>query len=303
MDPAARQRLIALLPFLVGLASFAVLAAFNQWRDFALWRNYALSGILLGSPTVWLLWHFDVRIPHYIQWTINVALWSHYGGGSLGSPDPYHMGILGMHGINGAYHHFDWWDHLTHGLGIGAGAMGIAYLFEVYQTRRGLQWSASGVWILTMLASLTAGVAVELYEFLGKQAFQTIDQGGYENTMRDLHFNLIGGGIGATVAVTVNRTRFRRRIQARWGTGAAVPATAPWWRHTTPAMTGFVAFTFIPAMTALAVATRFFAEEIPADDLHPYDEALWTLTWSAIAAILVAPVAGLLHRAWLRRLA
>ncbi len=291
------------LPFLVGVALCVILATFNQIRDFELWRNYALSGFFIGGTTTLILYRLDVRIPHYIQWCIVGALLTHYVGGSLGSPDPYRMGLLGMHGINGAYHHFDWWDHLTHGLGIGASAMGIAYLFEVYQTRRGLQWSASAVWIATMLASLTAGVGVELYEFLGKQAFQTIDQGGYENTMRDLHFNLIGAGIGATLAVVVNRTRFRSRIQTRWGPDAPVPTTEPWWHHTTPGMTGFLAFVFVPAMTALFLATKFFSQEIPPDDIDLYDEALWTMTASAAVAIAVGPLATLLHRLWLRRVA
>lgn len=297
------QRTRGVLPFLVGIGTFALLAAFNEFRGFDLWRNYALSGVVLGGITVWVLYHFDVRIPDYIQWTIVGALWTHYGGGSLGSPDPYHMGLLGMHGINGAYHHFDWWDHLTHGVGIGASAMGIAYLFEVYQARRGLLWSSSGVWILTMLASLTAGVGVELYEFLGKQAFQTIDQGGYQNTMRDLHFNLIGAGVGATVAIVVNRARFRDAIEARWAPAERPEAGAPWWRQASPGMTGFIAFTFVPAMTAVYLGTQFFAQEIPADDLHLYDEALWTLTAAAGAAILVGPIATFVHRWWLRRAA
>ena len=295
-----KARLMGVMPFLVGLGSFAALAAFNEARDFDLWRNYALSGLLLGSIASWLILHYDVRLPHYIQWVIVGALWTHYGGGSLGSPDPYHMGLLGMHGINGAYHHFPWWDHLTHGVGIGASAMGIAYLFEVYQARRGLTWSASRVFLLTMMAAMTAGVGVELYEFLGKQAFQTIDQGGYENTMRDLHFNLIGALVGASVAIFVNRTRFRKRIHDRWDR-EEVPMDAPWWQQVTPGMTGFITFTALPALTALALATRFFSETIPPDDGHLYDEALWTMTWASAAALLAGPAATWMHRVWLRR--
>ena len=297
----SRAQWMGVLPFLVGIGSFVLLAAFNQARDFDLWRNYALSGVLLGSIATWLILHYDVRIPHYIQWVIVGALWTHYGGGSLGSPDPYRMGLLGMHGINGAYHHFEWWDHLTHGVGIGASAMGIAYLFEVYQAKRGLTWSASRVFLLTMLASMTAGVGVELYEFLGKQAFQTIDQGGYENTMRDLHFNLIGALVGASVAIFVNRTRFRDRIQSRWNTQDTVPMEAPWWQQVTPGMTGFIAFIALPALTALALATRFFSEAIPPDDSQLYDEALWTLTGASAAAVLVGPIARFIHKDWNRR--
>lgn len=284
------------IPFLVGIVSFALLAVFNELRGFDLWRNYALSGILLGGATTFALYKTDMRIPFYIQGAIVLALLSHYIGGSLGSPDPYHMGLLGMHGVNGAYHHFAWWDHLTHGLGIGASTMGIAYLLEVYQTRRGLQWSASSLWIASVLAGLAAGVAVELYEFLGKTAFQTIDQGGYENTMRDLHFNLLGASVGAGVAVSVNRTHFRERITEQWGQKNPVPRTAPWHHHTTSPMVGFITFCGVPAVGAIFLMTRFFTLELPPNDLHLYDPALRLLAISAALGIVLAPLTARWHR-------
>lgn len=283
------------MPFIVGIVSFALLAVFNEVRGFDLWRNYALSGILLGSPTIYVLWRFQVHLPHYIQWTIVGALLTHYGGGSLGSPDPYKMGLLGMHGVNGAYHHFEWWDHLTHGVGIGASAMGIAYLFEVFHVRRGLQWSSSAVFLCTMLASLTAGVGVELYEYLGKTAFQTIDQGGYENTMRDLHFNFMGAMVGGGLAVTVNRSRFWNLVKNRWGEVELVSRNAPWWQRTTSPMVGFLTFCSLPAGGALFLATKFFTEELPPNDLHMYDPALQTLTWLTGIGILLAPVTARIH--------
>ncbi len=296
-----RASVAAVAPFLVGIALFALLAAFNEARDFALWRNYALSGILLGGAATLVIWRSEVHIPHYIQWTIVAALLTHYVGGSLGSPDPYRMGLLGMHGVNGAYHHFDWWDHLTHGVGIGASAMGIAYLVEVYQTRRGLRWSPSAVFLCTLLAALTAGVGVELYEYLGKTAFQTIDQGGYENTMRDLHFNLVGAIVGGGLAVTVDRVRFAQRIQARWSPIASVPADAPWWGRTTSAMVGFVTFCALPAGGALFLSTRFFAQDIPPGDLPLYDPSLQTLVWLTALGAVAAPLAAAAHRRTMRR--
>lgn len=283
------------LPFLAGMALFAALALFNQARGFELWRNYALSGILLGAYPTYLFWRYDVRIPHYIQWTIVGALMTHYGGGSLGSPDPYRMGLFGMHGINGAYHHFGWWDHLTHGVGIGASAMGIAYLFEVYHVRRGLRWSGAAVFLTTLAAALTAGVGVELYEYLGKTAFQTIDQGGYENTMRDLHFNLLGAVLGGGLAVTVNRRRFWSRIQDRWRVPSTPRARAAWWRRVTPSMVGFLTFCGVVAGGALFLATRYLTQDVPADDIHLYDPALQTMTWLTLLGLALAPVAALLH--------
>src|SRR5690348_9141994 len=78
--PPPRPPWTTVLPFVVGLACFVVLAAINQLRGFELWRNYALSGDLLGGVSTYLIWRKDLRIPHYIQWVIVAGLLLHYGG-------------------------------------------------------------------------------------------------------------------------------------------------------------------------------------------------------------------------------
>jgi hypothetical protein len=278
-------------PFVIGIACFAVLAAVDQARDFTLWRNYALSGIVLGSITTYILWRADVRIPRYIQWVIVAGLFLHYVGGSMGSPDPFRMGLLDLHGVNGAYHEFSWWDNLTHAVGIGAGAMAIAYLVEVAQLRRGLAWQGWAVGIVALLGALAAGVVVELYEYLGKAAFQTIDQGGYVNTMRDLHFNILGATIGAVLAVVVDRRRIGAAITRRWGRPGTDLAGRPWTERMTPGLTGFVAFAAVPTMATLVLSARFLAQGAVADDAAAYEAALQTLLWSFATGLLLAPLA------------
>ncbi len=286
----------ALAPFIVGLAFFALLAAFNHARGIDLWRNYAASGVVLGAPVTWALWYYDVRVPAYIQSIIVIALLLHYGGGSLASVDPYHMGLLGMHGINGAYHHFEWWDHLTHFAGIGAGAMAIAYLLDRYQARRGLAWPAAFIFIVAVCAGLAAGVGVELYEYLGKSAFQTIDQGGYANTMNDLKFNLYGCIVGAALAVALDRRRFTARIRAHWDVPSWTLSGRPWSERVPTGMVGFIAFVFVPAMGSLALSANFSIQGPPLDDAAHYDPALQILLYCAIAGILSAPLAAAVSR-------
>ncbi len=280
-----------------GIVLFAALALWDHSRGFELWRNYALSGVLIASIIAYWIHATDVRLPNYIQWIIILALLTHYGGGSLGSPDPYRMGLLGTHGINGAYHHFEWWDHLTHGAGIFATAIGFAYLLEVYLARRRLPWHPAAIWTVTVLASLTAGVGVELYEYLGKTIFQTIDQGGYANTMLDIHYNLLGATLGATLAVTLNRRHFRQRIQQQFGINPdeATPQSPKWWMQIPPGMTGFLVFITLPALVALGMAIRFLFIEVPANDLPLYDAALRTLTRTSLVAAITGPLAGWLH--------
>ncbi len=301
--PQERPELRHVALFLVGLGAFLLLAAFNQWRGFDLWRNYAISGFLLGAPVVYTLWRLDMRLPQYIQGAIVGAMLAHYIGGSLGyvPGPPYRMGLLGMHGINGAYHVFEWWDHLTHGLGIGASAMGIAYLFDVYQMRRGLGWNAGVLWTVSVMAGLTAGVGVELYEYLGKTAFQTIDQGGYDNTMQDLWFNFLGASIGAGLAVTVNRTALRARITGHWSLPEEHEPTGTWLQNLPPRMAGFLAFITIPAATALGLGLHYFTVDGLAMDLVLYDPALQSMVAAAVAAVVAVPVTTWTHARWFHR--
>lgn len=299
---AARPPWTTVRPFVLGLVSFAVLATLNQARGFDLWRNYALSGILLGGTTTWILWRRDVRLPHYIQWAIVAALLLHYGGGSLGSPDPFRMGLLNLHGVNGAYHEFTWWDNLTHAAGIGAGAMAIAYLVEAYQLRRGLGWSAGAVGAAAVVGALAAGVAVELYEYLGKSAFQTIDQGGYVNTMRDLQFNVLGTAVGATLAVVVDRRRLATTIAQHWGPPTASRAGEPWTRRFTPGLAGYLAFAALPAVATLVLAGRYMASGSPGDDAVHYEAALQTMLWCGVAGLALGPAVAWAGRRWRGRL-
>lgn len=288
--PTERPTWTTVQPFVVGLASFVVLAVVNEIRDFTLWRNYALSGVLMGGISTYIIWRTDVRVPHYIQWVIVAGLLLHYGGGSLGSPDPFAMGLLNLHGVNGAYHEFSWWDNLTHAAGMGAGAMGIAYLAEAYQMRRGFAWQGWVVGLVAFLGSLAAGVVVELYEYLGKSAFQTIDQGGYVNTMRDLHFNVLGAGVGAAVAVVVDRRRIGAALTRRWGRPDLHLAGSAWVRRVTPGLLGFAAFALVPAVATLTLSVRFAVQGPVADDEVAYEAALRTLLWSFATGLVAGPL-------------
>ena len=271
-------------PFVVGLVCFALVAAWDHARGLDLWRNYAISGILLGVPVVVAVARADLRIPYTIQGTIVLALLLHYVGGSLASPDPYTLGPLRMHGVNGAYHTFGWWDHLTHGMGIAAGAMGVHHILLVVNERRGLAWRGRHVALVALASALAAGVAVELYEYLGKTMFQTIDQGGYRNTARDLQFNLLGALAGTAVAM-----RLRQPPPARG------PPRLP------PGLAAFATFVAVPAAAALLLAVQ--AAWTPGNDHedHLYEGLLRSLVAAALLGVALAPVAWAVRRRQVRR--
>lgn len=298
-DPApTRAPLAPIAVMFVALALALSLAIINHLRGFVLWRNYSLAGFFIGAAVAYLLWRFDVRVPHYILGAVVASALLHFGGGTLGSPDPYRMGPLGMHGVNGAYHTFSWWDHLTHGVGIGSATMGFAYLLDVYQMRRGLRWNGPALWTVAVLCGLTVGVGMELYEYLGKTAFQTIDQGGYTNTMQDLHFNVYGAVTGATLAIVLNRTAFQRRIRDHWNVDHAEPRPGNWFQRLPPRMAGLLAFTILPTGMSLFLAIQFFFITVPEPDLPLYDNALNLLTASAVAAVAAFPLFLFAQRRW-----
>lgn len=287
------------MPSLVGVALCGALAILNEVRDFNLWRNYAVAGLFMGSLLTWVLWHKDVRIPHYIQWMIVVAVMLHFGGGSTGSPVRGEEGLLEMRGINGAYHVYPWWDNLTHIAGTLAATLGFAYLLEMYQLRRRLGWSPRTVFAFSLTAGLATGVGVELYEYLGKTLFQTIDQGGYYNTMGDLVSNLVGATVGATVGVAVNRTLFWPSLQDQWGEQVPV---RPGWPRVPAHMVGVLAFIIPAAATSLFLAIRFLIQD-GAETEEAYEHALRVLTRSAVAGAVAAPAAAMAANELRRRLA
>ncbi len=271
---------------LAGVTAFAILGVINHVRDFTLWRNYCIAAVVMSMPIFAGLHLARVRVPYPTQAAVIAATAAHFVGGSAGSPGPHGTpGWFGLHGINGAYHVFGWWDHLTHGLGIGATTMGYAYLLDVYQGRRRLGWTAPQLAAMALVCGLATGVLVELYEYLGKTMFQTIDQGGYANTMTDLNFNLLGATLGALLATGNQRTRLRPHMEGVWGHSLAPPG--PWWARLPPTMAGLAAAAALVAAASFYHGMRFLFVE-PHDSIEAYDQSLNSLTLVVLLAGLAA---------------
>lgn len=214
--PSPWQRLHHVAPGLLAVALFVVVGLWDLARGLDLWMWYSFVGAGLGAIIVAWLHVADARVPHYVWGIVSIGLLLHYAGGSLGQPDPGDRSWFGIRGVNGAYHTFPWWDHLTHLVGIGAAGVGFAYLVDVAMMRKGVVLPAWFVFAFGTVAGLAAGVGVELYEFAGRSWFQTIDQGGYANTLSDLVWNVVGAVLGAAVATAANKRFLRRDLEGRW---------------------------------------------------------------------------------------
>lgn len=111
--------------------------------------------------------------------------------------------VAGLHGVATVRHWYwvySWFDLILHFLG------GLwAALATVWVARTTRLWGAGGVprnaWVWIFAATLAAGLAWEIYEYLVGMVF--VDKGGYlEDTLADLAMDLLGG---SPVAIAVSR--------------------------------------------------------------------------------------------------
>lgn len=290
----ARERLRHLAPGILGVLVFGLVGLWDMARGLELWMWYCFSGSAIGAGILAWMYLADARVPRYLLATVVVALLLHYGGGSLGQPDAEATSYLGVSGINGAYHSFTWWDHLTHLVGIAAAAMAFAYLVDMASLRKGVRLPAWFVVAFAFLAAVAAGVGVELYEYGGRTWFQTIDQGGYRNTAEDLLWNIGGAALGAAAATLINFLWLRRDLEARWLESARREALR--FRLGPLELTLGVATTLLLAIVlslgTLADVLDFLLRGAPppetAADLAAYDRALGRLVAFTVAGFLAA---------------
>ena len=110
------------------------------------------------------------------------------------------IGIIGsiLHYVGGAtdwYHHYEWWDHMTHGLAHMVFVFLFLYLYEIATDRGLLKVRPYIAMIFVVILSMGMGAFSETREYAFSIFFDTIDQGGYHNTMQDFVWDFIGGSL------------------------------------------------------------------------------------------------------------
>jgi hypothetical protein len=209
--PIAKVRVPERAPLLAWFLSCTILTIWNYSRGLHLWAGYNLGGAVMALLVISFMWNGRMRMPALPLWIAYITTMLHFLGGSLGAPDhgngPFCFdGMqpgewLCADGVNGMYHVHAWWDKLVHGTNSAATAIGWSFAWRRVSNHNG--WEISPRIVAGICFSLTVaiGVGYEVYEFFGKTVFQTIDQGGYQNTASDLVSNLVGAWMGIMFAL------------------------------------------------------------------------------------------------------
>lgn len=162
---------------------FTALALRRANHEFLL---YVAVIVVIAS---WILWkQHAIRFPRTILWGLSLWGFAHMAGGLLrvGAGVLYelilvpivpHLNILRF-------------DQLVHALGFGVATMIGHHLLRSY-TIKGVR-VGPGYWFVVALAGCGFGALNEVIEFVAVLTMPQTGVGGYENTLLDLVFNMIG---------------------------------------------------------------------------------------------------------------
>ncbi|MBU0719195.1 MAG: DUF2238 domain-containing protein [Planctomycetes bacterium] len=193
-----KRELPVLAVNVIYLPVFATLAASRGNYEFVLY------GAVVLVLAIWVLMkQRTVRFDLFILW--GLTLWGllHMAGGNC-----YVAGkrLYALQLIRIALPPYEVlrYDHVVHLFGFGVVTLVCYHLLEPYlRERTGRAW---GLYALVVLMGTGVGAVNEILEFVAVLLVPETGVGGYENTMLDLVFNLIGG-----VAAAAWIARRRRR--------------------------------------------------------------------------------------------
>ncbi|MGD8200481.1 hypothetical protein ACQE98_07445 [Ornithinimicrobium sp. W1679] len=184
------------LPFVVGLFGTAALLALGIATGQANWAVY-LTVLVLGAAGVALL-HRRVGLSAPTVWGLVVFGLGHLAGGMV----PVGSGTL-----------YQWWlvpdvvryDNLQHAVGFGV--VGRATWEAMSRILAPVpEHRATVAWWVVVLGAGAFGAVNEVVEWVLTLTLESTNVGGYDNTVRDLLANLVGGTlVGWATAHEVRR--------------------------------------------------------------------------------------------------
>lgn len=188
-----RRELPVLIVNLIYLPVFAVVALRRLNFEFVMYVGVV---VLVGALVVWKQRKVKFDLP--TLW--GLTLWGllHMAGGNIrvGGNVLYGLQLIPV---------VLRYDQFVHAFGFGMAAVVCYHLLQPYLRQDVEQWT---VFVLVILMGSGLGAVNEIIEFIAVKTFPETNVGGYENTLWDLIFNLIGG----VLAVGWLGTRNRRRL-------------------------------------------------------------------------------------------
>ena len=174
-----RREAPVLIVNLVYVPAFTVIALRNSNIEFVLY----VAVILMVAA--WVVWkQRSVRFDLPILWGLTIWGLLHMAGGNIRVGDDI---LYGLQLIPVVLRY----DQLVHAFGFGTATLVCHHLLKPY-LRDGLdRWRTLSILIVLMGSGL--GAINEIIEFIAVKTLPKTNVGGYDNTLWDLIFNLIGG--------------------------------------------------------------------------------------------------------------
>jgi len=187
-----RREIPVLIVNLLYVPVFALIALRNLNFEFVLY-----VGVIL-IVAAWVVWkQRSVRFDLPILWGLTIWGLLHMAGGNIRVGDDI---LYGLQLIPVVLRY----DQLVHAFGFGTATLVCHHLLKPY-LREGIdRWRALSILIVLMGSGL--GAINEIIEFIAVKTLPETNVGGYDNTLWDLIFNLIGGLL-AVAWLTVRRRR------------------------------------------------------------------------------------------------
>ena len=195
-----RRETPVLIANLVYVPAFTVIALRNLNFEFVLY-----VGVIL-IIAAWVVWkQRSVRFDLPILWGLTIWGLLHMAGGNIRVGDDV---LYGLQLIPVVLRY----DQLVHAFGFGTATLVCHHLLKPY-LRDGLdRWRTLSILIVLMGSGL--GAINEIIEFIAVKTLPETNVGGYDNTLWDLIFNLIGGLL-AVAWLTLRRRRQTAPLFAR----------------------------------------------------------------------------------------
>jgi len=187
-----RREIPVLIVNLLYVPVFALIALRNLNFEFVLY-----VGVIL-IVAAWVVWkQRSVRFDLPILWGLTIWGLLHMAGGNIRVGDDI---LYGLQLIPVVLRY----DQLVHAFGFGTATLVCHHLLKPY-LRDGIdRWRTLSILIVLMGSGL--GAINEIIEFIAVQTLPETHVGGYDNTLWDLIFNLIGGLL-AVGWLTLRRAR------------------------------------------------------------------------------------------------
>lgn len=199
-----RRELPVLIVNLIYVPAFALIALRDLNFEFLLYIGVVL---VVGALVVWK--QPKVKFDLMILWGLTIWGLLHMAGGNVQVGDDV---LYGLQLIPVVLRY----DQFVHAFGFGTATLVCHHLLKPYLREDIDRWRTLSVLIVLMGCGL--GAINEIVEFLAVKTMKDTHVGGYDNTLWDLIFNLIGGVL-AVGWLTVRKQRRRRRVAPNPGPG------------------------------------------------------------------------------------